>query len=56
MQQIKEENNVVQWYIDTMESGEDQRVILKQFVKQKSEFVAATRQSVKDRQKYHDDM
>ena len=56
MKQLKDENEVIQWYIDVMESGEDQRVILKQYVKQKSEFDAATRQSIKDRKKYNDDM
>ena len=56
MQQLKDENEVVQWYIDVMESGKDQRVILKQYLKQKSEFDAATRRSVADRKQYNDDM
>ena len=56
MQQLKDENEVVQWYIDVMESGKDQRIILKQYLKQKSEFDAATRRSIADRKQYTDDM
>ena len=56
MQQLKDENEVVNWYIDVMERGENQRVILKQFVKQKSEFDAATRRAIADRKKFDADM
>ena len=51
---MKNQVNVVQWYIKAMEKGKDANVILQEYLKQKSELSAAQKSLEKERISYQE--
>ena len=51
---MKNQVNVVQWYIKAMEKGKDANVILQEYLKQKSELNAAQKSLEKERISYQE--